>query len=91
MQSGLERDFIIRIVLDQFVEISQLDPSCVSPDCNLKEEYGLKDGDMQLILNHSIRKANLMYPDENLPQLDTLREIVSLLMTLDVKAFENAA
>lgn len=91
MNESSREDFTIKIVLDVFLQVSQIDPCYCSPDSSLKAELGLNNEDIALIFNHSIRKANLVYPNEPLPNVDSLREIVTTLMKLDVKHNSQAA
>lgn len=91
MNESSREDLTIKIVLDVFLEVSQIDPCYFSPDSSLKTDMGLNSEEITLIFNHSIRKADLIFPNGPLPDVDSLREIVAALLKLDVKSKNYAA
>ena len=91
MDSAKREDLIINIVLNVFLEISQIDPCYINPDCSLTGDLELNDEAIELITNNSIRKANLIFPEKVMPRSDSLREIVGVLLTLESKTLRKTA
>ena len=73
-------DPVIAAVLDQIVDVTQIDPSSVSPDDRLLQDVGMERWQVQMVLFKAAQELGMGVPFENCRVGDmSCREIVSLL------------